>query len=320
MNPVLLIGTGGYSVWYSDDLGESFKRLRSDAGLYSESCIYAITLDPADPHRALVGTDSGLYAFDLVERTFRQVDSPMSGLAVWSVAFAPDDPSIVLAGTRKPATIFRSVDGGRRWERSDADFPQACPFVITPRVTRIQFHPGHPGHAWATLEIGGVWRTVDAGRSWQRCSDGLVSEDVHDLTILGDRLLATTNRGLHISDDGGATWRHRPVEIPAPTYLRAVMPRRDGSGVLFLGAGDGPPGSVGYLLRSADRGENWTHVDLPVAPQSTVYAFATHASDPATLFAATTLGQLYRTRDGGATWAASSRRIGDVRAMSLAAL
>ncbi len=64
MKPILLVGTDGYSVWYSDDLGESFNRLRSDAGLYSESRVYAITPDPADPQRVLVGTDSGLYQFD----------------------------------------------------------------------------------------------------------------------------------------------------------------------------------------------------------------------------------------------------------------
>jgi photosystem II stability/assembly factor-like uncharacterized protein len=320
MTPILLMGTGGYSLWYSEDLGESYKRLRSDAGLYSESCIYAITLDPSSTRRVLVGTDSGLYEFDLQERSFRLVDSPMNGLAVWSVAFAPADPSLILAGTRKPAAVFRSTDGGRTWSETDAPFPQTCPFVITPRVTRIQFRPGRPEQVWAGLEIGGIWRSTDAGRSWKASSAGLVSEDVHGLAAWGDRLLATTNRGLHVSEDGGVTWTHRPVDIPAPTYLRAVLSPHGDSGTLFLGAGDGPPGSVGYLLRSDDGGDHWTHVDLPVAAQSTIYALTAHASDPDTLFAVTCLGQVYRTRNAGRSWTALARRIGDVRAMTLAAV
>jgi photosystem II stability/assembly factor-like uncharacterized protein len=318
MHPVLLVGTSGYSIWYSEDLGESFKRLRSDAGLYSESCVYAITLDPSDARRALVGTDSGLYEFDLERMSFRAIDSPMNGMAVWSVAFAPENPSVVLAGSRKPAAVFRSTDGGRTWAQTDAGFPQTCPFVLTPRVTRILFQKGRPEHAWASLEIGGIWRSTNEGRSWRRSSEGLVSEDVHDLCAWGDRLFATTNRGLHISDDQGATWRHCPVDIPAPTYLRGLRPRADDSGVLFMGAGDGPPGSVGYLLRSEDQGETWAHVALPVPPQSTIYALAAHQSAPDTLFAATSLGQLYRTQDGGQTWAALSRPTGDIRSMTLA--
>ena len=114
MKPILLAGTDGYSIWFSDNLGESFTRLLSDSGLYSESRIYAMTSDPADPGRVLIGTDSGLYQFEVAKSRFNRVESLMNGLNVWSIAFASSDPSLVLAGTRKPAGVFRSTDGGRK--------------------------------------------------------------------------------------------------------------------------------------------------------------------------------------------------------------
>ncbi len=319
MTPMLLIGTDGYSVWFSDDLGESFNRLRSDTGLYSESRIYAMTPDPVDPRRVLIGTDSGLYQFDVAKTRFERVESLMNGLDVWSVAFAPDDTSLVLAGTRQPAAVFRSTDGGRTWAATQAEtvFPQTCAFVINPRVTRIQFAHDNALRAWASMELGGVWDSMDGGQTWSRASEGLVSDDVHDICLWQGRLFATTNRGLHTSDDGAEIWVRQSLDLPGNQYLRTVHPLRSDPNIMFLGGGDGPPGTIGYMLRSVDAGRTWARVELPLEPQSTIYAIASLATNARVLFAMSALGQVYRSEDRGLSWAALPRRIGGIRSLAL---
>jgi photosystem II stability/assembly factor-like uncharacterized protein len=314
----LLIGTGGFSVWRSDDDGESFQRLLSDTGLYSESRAYALAKRPDSPVELLTGTDSGIYRLHADKLRFEHHPSEMDQTAVWSIAYSPHDPSLVLAGTR-PARIHRSTDGGKTWHMAAGDLPQKCPYVLVPRVTKIQFSTKDPNVAWASVEVGGVWRSTDAGASWHHASEGMVSDDVHDITCLSDgSLFATTNEGLHRAQGNGGSWSKMDVDVPTP-YFRTIRERADGK-VLLLGGGDGPPGSMGTLLRSRDSGASWQPVQLPIRLESTLYSFATNPLDPNLIFATTALGQILRSRDGGESWEASPRRLGEVRSLAWVAL
>ena len=69
----------------------------------------------------------------------------------------------------------------------------------------------------------------------------------------GRTLLATTNGGLHVSRDDGASWTMRPIESRWQ-YTRSIVERPDGSGVLLMTNGDGPPGTSGRLFRSRNYG------------------------------------------------------------------
>ena len=54
---------------------------------------------------------------------------------------------------------------------------------------------------------------------------------------------------------------------------------------------------------------------LPGEVESSVYFLAAHPADPNLIFAAATLGQLYRSTDGGERWSALKRRLGEIRAL-----
>lgn len=318
MAPRLYIGTCGFSVWYSEDLGETLQRLLSDSGLYSETRIFSLCTHPALPDELLAGTDSGVHRLDLKTKKW----SPLATLTgpdtnVWSVAQAPDNPDIVLAGTR-PAALFRSTDRGRSWKRADAALPQTCPAVLLPRVTKIQFDPGDSKVVWAGLEIGGVWRSEDGGQSFRNTSKGIGSEDIHDISVVrhgSTELYAATNKGLFVSHDRSESWSE--VAFPSPwKYTRNVMPRADGKGTVFLCNGDGPPGSTGKLLRSWDFGVHWEESKLPPDIRSCLWCVATHPSDPNLIFASTALGQYLRSKDGGESWALLPRQLGETRALA----
>lgn len=318
MHPRLYVGTVGLSVWHSDDLGETFQRMLADTGLYSETRVWALSSSAARPDELLAGTDSGIHRLDIEKRQWTHVPSGMDDRCIWTIAQSPHDENLLLAGTRPPG-IFCSTDGGRTWTDTKAPLPETCPFVLSPRVTKIEFDPKDANLIWAGLEVGGVWRSRDGGKTWASASKGLISDDVHDVCVLhnGARLLyATTNKGVHVSLDDGDTWELQAPFASESQYTRGIKPSADGSGTVWLCNGDGPPGSWGKLLRSRDYGRHWEDARLPGTLESSAWCVATNPADPKLIFASTALGQYYRSTDGGEHWDVLPRRISETRALA----
>jgi photosystem II stability/assembly factor-like uncharacterized protein len=309
----LYVGTSGLSVWFSRDLGETWKRPYSESGLYLESRVWALSGHNQTPGQVYAGTDSGLYRWDEAARQWTHLPSPLDDRCIWALAQAPDNPAVILAGTH-PAGLWCSDDNGETWRQLQIEFATECIFIGKPRVTRILFDPANAKTIWVGVEIDGVYRSDDGGETWQRAADGLISDDVHDLELTGGTLFATTNKGLHRSEDGGGNWQLQPLASDWQ-YTRAITPRADGSGVLFLANGNGPPGSTGRLLRSRDNGERWEDAGLPGALNSTPWCIATNPHDPMLIFVCTNLGQIFRSTDGGEAWIRLDHEFGEVRSI-----
>src|ERR1700730_15290372 len=237
--------------------------------------------------------------------------------------------------TAIPACIWRLASGrSRATPRRPSGCSQAATWAFSggmspPRggrtpLTQSLFDPVDDGTVWAAVEVGVIYRSKDRGATWEYKDKGLVSGDVHGLAAVkppgrGKALLATTNSGRHRSEDNGETWVLQ--EIPSPwSYTRSVVPRADGSGVVFLTNGNGPPGNDGFLLRSRDYGRTWENAKLPGPIESTVWCVATNAADPMLIFVCTNLGELFRSTDGGESWKRLPHLFGEVRALDWRAL
>ncbi len=197
----------------------------------------------------LSGTDQGVYRWRPDVNRWVYLPSPLDDLQILQIAQSPHDADIIFAGTR-PAQIYRSLDGGASWSRLELANLSECWFINTPRVTSIRFDPVEPETVWATIEIDGLYRTSDLGETWEKLNEGLVSDDTHNLVFFDDAdartLLISTEEGLHRSVDNGESWRLVEVPEAAPwVYMRCIERRADGSGVMFMSAGDRP---------SSDRG------------------------------------------------------------------
>jgi photosystem II stability/assembly factor-like uncharacterized protein len=314
----LYAGTAGHSAWFSDDLGASWVHPNSHSGMYLEARVWAFSSHPATPQTLHAGTDAGVYRWD--ERTARwQAISTQLG-DVWAIAHAPENPRTLFAGTR-PAALYRSVDDGVTW--SELATPGIAKFsdinMGPTRVTQILFDPFTPDTLWATVEIGGIYRSTDAGTTWRLLTEGLVSADVHGIAVARTpagtvRVLATTNRGLHISEDQGETWRFVAMDTPSQ-YMRCVVTRSDDPATVFLANGNGPPGNDGQLLRSRDGGDTWERLPLPGELNSTLWCVALHPSMPDWMFVCTNLGQVFRSTDGGDSWLRLPHEFGELRSL-----
>ncbi len=241
---------------------------------------------------------------------------------IWSLLIPSAQPETILVGTCPPA-VYRSDDNGASWRKLPIPLTEECPPLVYSRVTSLLADPSDANTLWVGVEIGGIWRSADGGEQWQSLSEGLSSQDIHALAIVPGsprRLLASTNNDLNVSLDEGQTWQPQNVRATFPhAYCRGLQARADDPQILFLGNGNGPPGTTGTLQMSRDGGQTWQAAELAPLPNSTVWTFAVSPTLPNLIFGAAVNGCLYRSRDGGATWAKCRHEFGEVRALALAA-
>ncbi|MBI3107172.1 MAG: hypothetical protein HYY95_16670, partial [Candidatus Rokubacteria bacterium] len=241
--PRLYVATVGDGLFRSDDLGSSWTK---EPGLAPTARLYSLC---AASGELLVGGEGRIFRYG--ERAWTELALPAPDTQVWSLA-AMD--GVILAGTR-PLGLFRSDDGGRRWESLSFALPPGEPQPHTPRITALLPSPWVAGEVWAGVEVGGVFASADGGRSWSAANEDIPSLDVHGLAwSSGGILLAATPRGVAMWRS--ARWMEGVFE-PGDRYCRALATRPDNPGMLYCGFGDGPPGTRGEIALSSDGGRSW---------------------------------------------------------------
>lgn len=317
-NVTLCVGTIGSGAWISPDGGGSWRRVRR--GLWNESRIYGLAVHPRQPRTLFAGADDGLYRSSDGGQSFEHIDSPMNKMDVWKIAFDPGDPDTIFAGTR-PAALFRSTDGGRRWARLSVDMVEDCPNVGVPRVTALTVDPRDRRIIWAGVEVDGVRRSLDGGETWTRVAGGLDDPDIHDVAIRagggGETVLTSTPREIFASTDDGESWQRLGVgkHFGLP-YCRGLALKADDPDTVFVATGDAAAGSTGAIERSKDGGRSWARLTLPIEPNSPIWAFATHPVDAGLIYACSHYGELFESADAGDSWGKLPREFTEIRSIA----
>ncbi len=324
MNAVVYAGTIGQGVWRSTDGGETFRR--ACAGMFLEADVRALAAHPQNPQVLYAGTNAGIYRTEDGGGRWERLPAPFdpgrgweAGTSVWSLLVHPRRPDTLFVGTC-PAALYRSEDAGASWEPLEAGLVRESPDLVYMRVTCLVADPANDDTVWAGIELDGVRVSTDGGATWERRDGGLSSPDIHDLLVApgGPKtLVAATNNDINLSRDGGATWQPQKVKEQFPwAYCRGLAQKADDPATLFLGNGNGPPGTAGAVQMSRDGGASWQAAELSPAPNSTIWSFATNPADPDLVFCASVLGYLYRSEDGGATWRKCRHEFGELRALA----
>ena len=107
--------------------------------------------------------------------------------------------------------------------------------------------------------------------------------------------LVGSNRLVMESNDGGASWENRSLELPEEENFRLIS-------IDFRGDEGWIAGQPGLLMHSTDAGQQWTRLlldnKLPGEP------FLITATGAQTAELATDVGAVYRSSDGGKSWQA----------------
>ena len=313
----LYVGTIGEGLWRSLDGGDTFTRAMD--GMFVECHVRALAVHPRESRVLYLGSEQGLFTSRDGADSWRRVDMPVIGQQIWSILLDPASPEAILVGAC-PARLFRSQDAGQTWAEPLARMMQGCPRILHTRITALCGHADDPQTMWAGVEIDGVYRSKDAGKTWQPIGKGLSSQDIHALAFVPGqpaRLIATTNNDVNVSINEGETWQQLRLGQALPlAYFRGLAQRCCQPEILFLGNGDGPPGTTGLIARSLDGGATWHETRMPGRANSTIWNFAVHAADANLVYASSVSGQVYRSTDGGASWIKLPREFGEIRALA----
>jgi photosystem II stability/assembly factor-like uncharacterized protein len=239
--------------------------------------------------------------------------------------------------------VWVSFDLGTTWEYSwDPALTQATGAIAIGSDGTIYLGTGEvsPGGGSVTWGGTGMYRSADAGDTWQHIglptsgAIGRIAVDPEDpkrlfVAAAGNLFVPGGQRGLYRSTDGGETWElvlegdnpttgatdvsidpANPDNVLAATWDHQRLPthRR------YAGPGSG-------VFLSKDGGTTWTRATLPGAPAPELLgrmgvAFA--ASNPSRAYAiiannlqGSAVG-VWRSDDGGATWAKTSAGAGSL--------
>lgn len=236
----------------------------------------------------------------------RKIDPNQGGLPTGNLTSAPLTSETQVPFTPTPTpTAFPLV-----WKRISIgqEFPRDT-------ITSIVADPKDADLLYLGMKNAGVFKSIDGGNSWYPVQNGLGNAQVLSLVVHpedGNTLLAGTQGGVYLTQDGGETWKS--VSEIAGKYL--LIDPRNGSH-LYLG-------DEKNIYESNDLGTSWTqNNDDASCPSKNQYNTLVLDPQDSNRLLATASGMnegmggcqgVYHSNDNGRTWT----RLGLISARALA--
>ena len=327
--------------WRTTNGGATWENVKE--GIIDDSDVFSIIIDPVRPNVVYASACSGIYKSvtggnpnpaDQDKRFDKVQGIPSTARRTRKLMQDPENRETVFAGTTQG--LYRTLDGGREWERLTADDVIVNDVYVDPRnsnhvllatdrggvlrsedagvtfeasntgfsarhVTAYAADPHNAGRLYVGMvndkTMGGVFESTDGGLLWQQTSTGLNGRDVFSLMAMGDgAVLAGTAHGILRLQDGAWTESDDLLPPPAPVKKPASKP----SGKSPSGKTPASKSSVSSRKRAAKPAVTPPPAAAPTHIDGEVYSLQPlHES-----VLAATAGGLVRSMDEGHTWQA----------------
>ena len=270
----------------------------------------------------------------------------------WLTPGHAGEPGVWYAGS-SPQGLFRSEDGGDSWQsvRGLNEHPVYGEWMGAvpngtpdgPKLHSVLVDPRDRNHLYVAMSSGGVHESRDRGDTWSPLVKGLEVVEQFDPALLyfhdphcvrycpsnPDRLYQQNHCGIYLLDRPGDTWtrigRAMPKQIGDIGFPMVVHPRNDkvawvfpmdGSGVWPRTSPAGKPAA--FVTKNAGRSWQRQARGLPARDAWwTVKRQAMTADDrdPVGLYLGTTSGEIWASRDEGASWRCIARHLPEIYAV-----
>jgi photosystem II stability/assembly factor-like uncharacterized protein len=267
-------------VFRSRNLGAAW--LSADVGLFLNAAL-VVAVDPGDSSHLLVGTDLGLLSSHNGGRSWMPEARDLVVGAVFALAFSPDGGLAVCAAAN--GVFRRDRDGWLRARAPDSAFP-ARALLGGPADDRFYL-----------LGRKGLFSSEDGGRSFAIVPGLAQTSEVTALAAprgSAGALAAVIDGRAMISGDGGRTWSDTDLggaEAPVDTIATdATRPQRIWAA------------SRGRILVSDGPGTSFHSVGRSLPESKARVRGIAASTDAMTLLVSSDRG-IYRSEDGGETWA-----------------
>jgi photosystem II stability/assembly factor-like uncharacterized protein len=231
--------------------------------------------------------------------TFKPVFDKQPVQSIGAVTIDPKNPKVVWVGTGEAWTrnsvsvgdgVYKSTDGGDNWANVGLKESERVAKILVDPSSTDTVYVCTPGKLWSDSDERGVYKTTDGGKTWTK--------------VLKGGNLST-----------GCSMMSMDESNPKTIYAGMWDFRR--KGWTFRSGGETPDSpSASGLFKSTDGGATWTQLDeksaqgLPPKPWGRV-AVSVAPSKPNVVYAAIEAvipkDGLYRSDDGGKTWAQLDR-------------
>jgi photosystem II stability/assembly factor-like uncharacterized protein len=256
----------------------------------------------------------------------------------WLTPGHPSEPGVWYGGT-SPHGLFRSEDGGDTWQgvgfnhhprRRDWCGGDKDGTPDGPKVHSIIVDPRDANHLYIGMSSGGIFESTDRGAGWKPLNKGLLAtfmpdpypeygQDPHCMRLhpaMPDRLYQQNHCGIFRIDRPSDTWidigKSMPKKAGNIGFPMTLHPRDPETAWVFPMDGSDvwprtSPGGKPAVYRTTNGGKSWQRQDKGFPPQQAWWtvkrqAMTADGHDVLALYLGTTSGEIWASKNEGASW------------------